>query len=78
MHFAVPPKPPEPELAGEPFVKPKGLHCRYVFANGKHLNIFNVQDINVDGEWFRVKDHNNRLYVINKEAVLYVEQKTVV
>ncbi|AUZ94735.1 hypothetical protein HOR97_gp17 [Agrobacterium phage Atu_ph03] len=70
----VPPVPPE---AAPPMTKPRGLHCRYVFADGKHLNIFGVQDINVDGEWYRVRDGKGSLFIINKDAVLYIEQKTV-
>ncbi len=69
--------PPAPPTVAAPLTKPKGLHCRYVFTTGKHLNIFGVQDINLDGEWYRVIDHKDTLHVINKDLVLYIEQKQV-
>lgn len=65
------------QMHTEPLTKPKGLQCRYVFTTGKHLNIFGVKDINLDGEWYRVRDYNDTLHVIQKELVLYIQQKQI-
>jgi hypothetical protein len=60
-----------------PLAKATGLQCKYVFENGTHLNLFGVKEINLDGEWYRVTDHEDRLHVINKSKVLYITQKQV-
>lgn len=52
-----------------------GKKLRVVFTKGRDLNIFNVADFNVDGQWWRVTDGEGRLYVIDPAKVNYTEQK---
>lgn len=53
----------------------KGKKCRIVFKEGRDLNIFDIADYNVDGQWWRITDSKGRLYVVNPEHVNYSEQK---
>lgn len=55
--------------------KTKGKKIRVVFQQGRDLNIFDVQDFNIDGQWYRITDGQGRLYVIDPAKVNYTEQK---
>lgn len=46
---------------------------RVVFKEGRDLNLFNVVEINLDGEATRYADERGRTYTVNREAVNYVE-----
>ena len=52
-----------------------GKKMRIVFAKGRDLNIFNVQTMNVDGQWWRITDGDGHLYVIDPKKVNYTETK---
>ena len=52
-----------------------GKKLRVVFSSGRDLNIFDVQDMNVDGQWWRITDGKSRLYVVDPAKVNYTEQK---
>jgi hypothetical protein len=55
--------------------KTRGMKIRVVFTEGRDLNIFDVQDFNIDGQWWRITDGQGRLYVIDPAKVNYSEQK---
>lgn len=52
-----------------------GKKMRIVFGKGRDLNIFNVQTMNVDGQWWRITDGDGHLYVIDPKKVNYTETK---
>ncbi|QXP44075.1 hypothetical protein [Stappia phage SI01] len=52
-----------------------GKKIRIVFKAGRDLNIFGVKNVNVDGQWWRITDEEDRLYVVNPAQVNYTEQK---
>ena len=57
--------------------KPQGKQLTYVFVTGERLHIFNVQDQNLSGAWYRITDGNGDLYVIDPDKVLYIISKMV-
>lgn len=52
-----------------------GKKMRIVFKKGRDLNIFNVQTMNVDGQWWRITDGDGHLYVVDPAKVNYTETK---
>ncbi len=52
-----------------------GKKMRIVFGKGRDLNIFNVQTMNVDGQWWRITDGDGHLYVVDPKKVNYTETK---
>jgi len=55
-----------------------GEKHRIVFKSGKHLNIFGVKHVNLDGSWTRVTDHKDTVFMYDPASVDYIEIKTVV
>ncbi len=76
---------PEPPQVVSPLQKAKqesrsgiditGKKMRIVFAKGRDLNIFNVQTMNVDGQWWRITDGDGVLHVVDPKKVNYTETK---
>lgn len=56
-------------------VKHVGMKYRIVFINGRDLNIFDVQDVNLDGQWNRYTDGRGVLYLVDPAKVNYIEVK---
>lgn len=57
--------------------KPAGKQLTYVFNTGERLHIFNVQEQNLSGAWYRITDGDGHLYVIDPAKVLYIVSKQV-
>lgn len=53
----------------------KGKKIRIVFAEGRDLNVFDVQSFNVDGQWWRITDAKGAFYVVDPTKVNYTETK---
>ena len=51
------------------------MKYRYVFKTGRDLNIFDVAEVNLDGQWHRVTDSTGRMFIINAAEVNYIEHK---
>ena len=52
-----------------------GKKMRIVFKKGRDLNIFNVQTMNVDGQWCLITDGDGHMYVVDPIKVNYMETK---
>lgn len=48
---------------------------RVVFKSGKHLNVFGVTKVNLDGSWTRVWDDRGNCYMYDPASVDYIEIK---
>lgn len=48
---------------------------RIVFKSGRHLNLFGVTKVNLDGSWTRVWDGKGTCYMYDPASVDYIEIK---
>ncbi len=46
---------------------------RIVFKSGKHLNLFGVTKVNLDGSWTRVWDGRGKVFMYDPGSVDYIE-----
>lgn len=48
---------------------------RVVFKSGKHLNVFGVQKVDLNGSWSRIWDHKGTCFMYDPDSVDYIEIK---
>jgi hypothetical protein len=44
---------------------------KVVFQQGRDLNLRDVVEINLDGQWWRVKTADGKLHIVNADKVNY-------
>lgn len=48
---------------------------RIVFKSGRHLNVFGVKKVDLNGSWTRVWDYKGVCFMYSPESVDYIEIK---